>query len=175
MCAISFGAGQSKKLSPLPKELQGDIVPNFFILAPDNEKMLNKKGMAEEAKKLGAKRVVLSFFATWCINCQTEFFRLKENSGKLKENGVLVYLIDAGEDLMREGKKVGDFVGKFAGNSFPFYFDQNGTLLKNFGIVDKNATEFALPLVVVMDADLRVLGAFTETGDDFPQILWEGL
>jgi alkyl hydroperoxide reductase subunit AhpC len=175
MCALSFGAGPSKKLSPLPKELQGDIVPNFLLLAPDNETRLNRKGMADEAKKLGAKRVVFSFFATWCMNCQTEFFHLKENAAKLKENGVLVYLINSGENLMREGKKVGSFAEKFAGASFPLYYDQSNNLLKGFGIVEKNATEFALPVVVVMDANLQVLGAFTETGDDFPQVLWGNL
>ncbi len=172
---LSFGAGQSKKLSPLPKELQGDIVPNFFILAPDNENRLSKKGLAGEVKKLGAKRVVFSFFATWCVNCTAEFTRLKENAAKLKEKGVYVYLIDVGENIIQEGKKVSDFVGQYAGNHFPLYFDQNANLLRDFGIIDRDAARFELPVILIMDADLRALGAFTETGDDFPQILWEDL
>jgi peroxiredoxin len=175
ICALSFGAGQSKKLSPLPPELQGSAVPNFFMLAPDNETRLSKKGLEAEAKKLGAKRVVFSFFATWCLNCRAEFSNLKKSFGKLKEKGAQVYLIDVGEDLIRDGKKVGDFVKEYSGNLFPFYFDKNANLLKAFGLVDKSATEFSLPVIVVMDSDLRVLEVFTDIGDDFPQILWADL
>ncbi len=175
ICAFAFGAGQSKKLSSLPKELQGDAVPNFFVLAPDNETRLSKKGLAGEVKKLGAKRVVFSFFATWCANCAAEFTRLKEKAAKLKEKGVHVYLIDVGENIMQDGKKVSSFVEQHAGNRFPLYFDQNANLLKDFGIIDKNATHFGLPVLLIMDADLRALGVFTEIGNDFPQILWADL
>jgi len=176
MCALSFGAGQTKKMSPLPRQLQGDAVPNFLLLAPDNKTRLGKEDLIDEAKKIGAKRVVFSFFASWCVkNCAPEIVLLKENSAKLKEKGVQIYLIDVGENLMQKGKDVSDFVEKYAGSQFPFYFDQKGNLLKNFGIIDRNATEFGIPVLLVMDADLRVLDVFTETGDDFPQILWENL
>ena len=126
----------------------------------------------EEAKKLGAKRVVLSFFATWCVNCKEEFVLLKKNADKLKENGVHIHLVDVGEKIMKDGQKVSDFVKEQLGDSFPFWFDQNANLLKNFGIVKRNATEFPLPVIVVMDADLRVLNVISEAGKDFPQILW---
>jgi len=175
MCTFSFGEGPSKKLSPLPKELQGDAVPSFFVLAPDNETSLSKKGLATELKRLRAKRVVFSFFATWCDNCKTEFFHMKENAAKLKEKGVQVYLIDVGENIMQDGKKVSNFVKEYAGNKFPLYFDQNANLLRNFGIIDKDAIKVELPMVLIMDANLRVLDVFTGIGDDFPQILWENL
>jgi thiol-disulfide isomerase/thioredoxin len=175
MSVISFAGGQSKKLNPLPKELQGDIVPNFFVLAMDNETELDRKGLKEEAQKNGAKRIALSFFASWCENCREEFKSLRKNASKLKENGVQIYLIDVGEKIIREGKKVSDFVEEFSGGSFPFYFDPGANLLKDFGFIERSATQFALPIILVLDADLRVLGAFTEAGDDFPQILWGDL
>jgi len=163
MYAVSFAATGLAK---------GDSIPNFFVLAMDNETMLDKKGLREEAKKLGAKRVVLSFFATWCVNCKEEFVLLKKNADKLKENGVLVHLVDVGEKIMKDSQKVSDFVKTYAGDSFPFWFDQNANLLKNFGFIERKATEFHLPVIVVMDSDLRVLKVFKETGKNFPQTLW---
>jgi peroxiredoxin len=178
MCAISFGGDASKeptKKLALQPELQGDIVPDFFALAPDNRTRLYREDLAKEAKKLGAKRVVLSFFATWCQYCPAELRRMKESSAKLKEKGVLVYLIDVGENLIEDGKKVGGFVEKSSGNAFPFYFDQNNNLLRSFGILEKDATYAVLPVNVVMDANLRVLAVFAEIGNDFPQVLWGNL
>jgi peroxiredoxin len=180
MSALSFGeepskVGKSRKLSPLPQELQGSEIPSFFILAPNNETRLYEEDMAEQAKKLGAKRLVISFFATWCENCVEEFALLKKNYGKLKEKGVLVYLVNAGEDLINDGKKVSNFVEKYAGNSFPFYYDQKVNLLTSFGILANKNEVGSLPVVVVMDANLRVLSVFTELGNDFPQVLWGDL
>jgi len=178
MFALSFAAeqvGPSKKLLPLPKELQGKIVPDFYVLAIDNETELSRESLAAEVKKAGYKRVVFSFFATWCVYCRSEFVKLKENAGALKEKGVQVYLIDVGEKIMQSGKLVNDFVSQFAGDSFPFYFNQNASLLKNFGILDRNAAELELPRILVMDANLKVLYVITEAGNDFPQILWGDL
>ena len=179
MPALSFGAGQSgpsKKILPLPKELQGNIIPDFFVLAIDNETEFSREKLAEEAKKQNAKRVVFSFFASWCTeNCGPEFVKLKENAEKLKEKGISVYLIDVGEKIMHKGKEVSDFVNKYAANAFPFYFNQNASLLKNFGIIERSATQFSLPVLVVMDANLKVLNVFADSGNDFPQVLWGDL
>jgi peroxiredoxin len=180
MCAISFGKkdGLSEKLSPLPQELQGATAPNFYLLALNKVNTLSKGKLAKEAKNLGVKRVVLSFFDTECINCREEFVILKNNSAKLKENGVLLNLIDVGEGIEEKGQKVKKFVEDYAGDSFPFYFDEDRSMLKGFGLayVDKNSKLIInLPMIVVMDSDLRVLAVFRETGNDFPQVLWGDL
>jgi len=166
--------GPSKKLAPIPEPLRGEI-PNFFVLGGDNETEFTRNMLKAEAKKSGAKRVVLSFFATWCVNCKEEFVLLGKNIAKLHENGVKVYLIDVGEKIVRDGKKVSEFVRTYAENSFPFYFDQNVNLLKDLGIIERDATQYALPIIIVMDSDLRILSVFTEAGDDFPQVLWGDL
>lgn len=175
--ALSFGSeqGPSEKLLPLPKELQGNIIPNFDVIAIDNETEFSRDNLVEEAKKQGAKRVVLSFFATWCKSCGAEFVKLKENAAIFKEKGVSIYLIDVGEKIMQKGETVSKFVAEYAGNAFPFYFNQNLSLLKNFGIIDRSATGGELPVLVVMDANLKVLGVFKSAGDDFPQVLWGDL
>jgi peroxiredoxin len=175
--ALSFAAdGGTKKLSPLPEPLRGDIVPDFSVLAADNITTFSREDLKNAAKKSGAKRVVLSFFASWCVkNCGPEFELLKKNKKDLKKKDVMVYLIDVGESVYKKGADVKNFVDKYADGLFPFYFDPNGDLLKDFGLVEKEQTEFEVPIVIVLDANLKVLGVFKETGKDFPQILWSKL
>jgi len=172
MSVLCFGKGQSQKLNldTLPK-LQGTI-PDFQVLTIENEPGLSRDNLKERAKKAGAKRVALSFFDSKCINCRVEFALLRKKAGELDKNGVQVYLIDVGESVHKMGENVSDIVKEHAGNSFPFYFDPNGNLLKKSGLVDKSGG-FVLPLVIVLDSDLRVLGVLSGVSeDDYPQILW---
>jgi len=170
MFAFSFGQ-QTKRLSPLPEPLQGDIIPNFFALAIDNETELGRNSL----QKSEAKRIVISFFATWCVNCREEFVILKNNAAELAKNGVQVHLIDAGEGIIEKGTTVEKFVKQFAGDTYPFWFDPNANMLKKFGLIGKNQTTFELPITVVMDNSLKVLAVFKEIGKDYPQILWSEL
>jgi len=172
MSALCFG--QSQKLASLPKQLQGTI-PNFQTLTIENEPGLTKDNLKERAKKSGAKRIALSFFATWCVNCVEELAILKNNADELQKNGVQVYLINVGESIHKDGEKVSEMVNKYAGNSFPLYFDPNGNLLKKSGFVQKDG-KYSLPLIIILDADLQVLGVLSAVSkDDFPQILWSNL
>jgi len=85
---------------------------------------------------------------------------------------VQVYLIDVGESIHKLGDKVSEMVKEYAGDSFPFYFDPNGNLLKKLGLVEKSGN-FLLPITIVLDSDLRVLGVLSAVSeDDYPQILW---
>jgi len=171
MSSLCFGQAlkQSQKLNPLPKELQGTI-PDFFVLAKDNRRAnaLRPDGLKANAEKAGAKRIVLSFFTTWCPNCPDEFALLKKNADELKKNGVQVYLINVGQSIVTAGDSVSNMVHTYAGDSFPFYFDPYKTLLKDFGFKQE-----IYPLIIVLDTELRVLSVFTGAGkEDFPQILW---
>jgi peroxiredoxin len=173
MSTLCFG--QSHKLNPLPKQLQGTI-PSFTVLAIDNETELSKNDLKSNAKKAGARCIVLSLFAYWCPNCWEEFVHLKENVGELKNNGVQVYLIDVGESILDDGNKISNKVKEYAGTSFPLWFDPNGNLLKKFGFVQENSSKFSLPLIIILDTDLRVLGVLDKISkDDFPQTLWSEL
>ena len=172
--ALSFGEGQTKKID-LPQALQRDIIPYFFVLDPDENKFF-RENVEEAVKKLGTKRVVLSFFASWCEKCMAEVALMRDNNATLTEKGVQVYMIDIGENIKEDGKKVSEFVEKYADNKFPYYFDPKGNLLRNFGIIERNSNQYTLPVTVVMDSKLRVLYMLKgEIENDFPQILWEGL
>jgi peroxiredoxin len=174
MLAFSFGQ-QTKKLSPLPKQLQGDIIPSFFALALDNETELGRSELKEAALKKGVKRIAISFFATWCVNCREEFKILKSNAAILEKNGVLVYLVDVGESIHDKGKDVEKFAMQYAGDSFPFWFDPNANMLKKFGLIESSQTTFELPITIVLNTDLKILGVLKEIGKDYPQILWSEL
>ncbi len=170
MSIFCFGKEQSQKLNPLPEQLQG-IIPDFQMLTIENELGLNKENLKEKTKKTKAKRIALSFFATWCVNCKEEFELLRKKAGELEKNGVQVYLINVGESIHKLGDKASEMVKKYAGDSFSFYFDPNGNLLKKSGLVE--GSNFLLPLTIVLDSDLRVLGVISAVGkDDYPQVLW---
>ncbi|MDR1830660.1 MAG: TlpA family protein disulfide reductase [Candidatus Fibromonas sp.] len=168
---LSF-AGKSERLA-LPKELQGSIIPNFFVLAIDNNNELYRDDIKETAKKSGAKRVVLSFFATWCVSCREEFAILKKNADELEKRGVQVYLINVGESVHAYGAKAREMAEKYAGNTFPCYFDPNAVLHASFGLAGQGE-DLTLPLTLVLDSNLRALNILVgKMGDDFPQVLWE--
>jgi len=171
MSTLCFG--QSHKLNPLPKELQGTI-PNFSVYTINTSK-LDQDDFRSKAKKAGAKRIAFSFFQTTCVNCFVEFKLLGRNASELEKNGVQVYLIDVGEKIEKFGDKVSQMAKEYAGGSFPFYFDPLGNLLKKSGLVAQNG-DFALPITIVMDSDLRVLGVLSAVSEeDYPQILWSEL
>jgi len=174
MSAVSFAQdAKTPKFTPLPPQLLGDAAPRFFTLGVDNETEFNSEDLKEAVKKNGAKRVVLSFFATWCEKCAAEFEILKNNADILKKNKVQVYLIDVGESIIDKGALVEGFVKKYAGSAFfPVYFDPNSNTLKKFGLVGNDEKKYALPIIVVLDDKLKVLAVFKETGSDFPQVLW---
>jgi len=155
-------ATQTKRV-PLPKELQGDMIPYFFASKIDGDDIYR-----EDLKKMmkpGTKRIVLSFFTTWCVICKENFVIMKKNAGELEKNGVQVYLINIGADDFDKIEKV---VKEFAGNAFPFYSKKREDFLaKDFGL------EIFYPTKIILDADLRVLSVLTgKLGDDFPRVLW---
>jgi thiol-disulfide isomerase/thioredoxin len=171
--AFSF-AEKSTRLA-LPNELKQGIIPNFFVLEKNGVNELYRDDLKTAVKKTGAKRVVLSFFATYCVPCKEEFAILKNNKDELEKQGVLVYLINAGENIRSHGDKVKDMVEKTAGDAFPYYFDPNVILFKNFGLV-KQGENPSLPQTLILNSDLQVLGILTgKMGSDFPQVLWSEL
>ncbi len=164
-------AEKSTRLA-LPSELRQGIIPDFFVLEKNGIDELYRDDIKEAVKKTGAKRVVLSFFATYCISCREEFAILKKSKGELEKRGILVYLIDVGEDIRSSGGKVSEMVEKNAGSAFSYYFDPNVILFKSFGLV-KQGDDPGLPLTIILDSNLQAVGILKrKMGSDFPQVLW---
>jgi len=171
MLSIFSFAQKSTRLA-LTSELSQGIIPNFFVLEKNGIDELYRDDIKESVKKAGAKRVVLSFFATYCASCKNEFEILKKNKSELEKRGILVYLIDVGEDIRSNGAKVSEMVEKHAGDSFPYYFDPNVILLKTFGLVKKGENP-SLPMTIILDSNLQAIGILKgQMGSDFPQVLW---
>jgi peroxiredoxin len=173
--AITLTLLAALAFADLPKALQGDVIPNFSLPTLDNklDNRFSRDKLKEAVKKSGAKRVVLSFFDSTCKICMTEFKLLEDNKSQLDANGVQVYLVSVGESVHEKGDIVKAFVDKYAGGLFPFYFDPNVTMFKNFGLGDRKG--YALPVVVVLDANLKALKVLRGEIDNFPQILWSEL
>jgi len=166
-----FSFAQKSTRLALPSELKQGIIPDFFVLEKNGIDELYRDDIKEAVKKTGAKRVVLSFFATYCVPCREEFAILKKNKGELEKHGILIYLIDVGEDIRSSGVKVSEMV-KNAGSTFPYYFDPNVILFKSFGLI-KRGEDPSLPLTLILDSNLQALGILKDKmGSDFPQVLW---
>jgi len=152
----------------LPDALKQGIIPDFFVLEKNGINELYRDDIKDAVKKTNAKRVVLSFFATYCIPCKEEFAILKNNKAELEKRGILVYLIDVGEDIRTQGSKASEM----AGNTFPHYFDPNIILFKSFGLA-KRGEDPGLPITLILDSNLQVIGLLKgKMGSDFPQVLW---
>jgi len=170
-----FSFAEKSTRIALPDELKQGIIPHFFVLEKNGIGELYRDDIKEAVKKTGAKRVVLSFFATYCVSCLEEFAILKQKKAELEKQGVLVYLIDVGEAIRTYGEKVKEMVEKNAGESYPYYFDPNAILPKIFGLVKQGET-LNLPLTVILDSNLQALGVLKgKMGNDFPQVLWSEL
>lgn len=167
-------AEKSTRLA-LPNELKQSIIPNFFVLEKNGINELYRDDIKEAVKKNSAKRVVLSFFATNCVSCREEFAILKNSKAELEKQGILIYLVDVGENIRSQGEKVRDMVEKSAGNVFPYYFDPNAILPKVFGLV-KRGEDLGLPLTIILNSNLQAEGILVgKMGSDFPQVLWSEL
>ncbi|MDR2555739.1 MAG: redoxin domain-containing protein [Fibromonadaceae bacterium] len=166
---FSFAQKTSEKL-PLPKELQNEL-PWFALVAKDEAGTYNGVLTKDKVKAIAAqrksKRVVLSFFATWCIPCREGLARMNKKAAELEKNGVLVVLVNVGED---DYGKVSKWVSGYAKNEWLLGFDKFNNVPENFGL--KHNGEMPLPRTLILDPDLRPLMLIGDEGDDFPNVAY---
>jgi thiol-disulfide isomerase/thioredoxin len=163
---FSFAQKPSERL-PLPKELQSEL-PWFAVVAKDGEGtyngILNKDKLKAIAKQKNSKRVVLSFYATWCIPCREGLARMSNKAAELEKDGVLVVLINVGED---DYGKISEWVSGYVKDEWLLGFDRFNNLPENFGL-SKKGSEMPLPRTLLLDQNLRPLLLIGQEGDDFP-------
>ncbi len=166
---LSF-AEPSERL-PLPKELQGEL-PWFALIARDENgtynDVINKDKLKEIAKRSGSKKIVLSFFATWCIPCREGLKLMSEKTNELKKKGIFVVLVNVGED---DYGKAGKWAEQYAKKEWLLSFDKFANLPEKFGL-SKQGANMPFPRTLVLDSNLRPLMLVGQEGDDFPQILY---
>ncbi len=166
-------AKPSERLS-LPKELGGDL-PWIALDAKDGEKsyggVLSSDKIKNIAKQRSRKRIVFSFFATWCTPCKEGLVRMSRNAAELEKRGILVVLINVGEN---DYIKIDEWAKAYFKEQWLLGFDSFQNVPEDFGL-SKRGSEMSLPKTLILSPDLKPLLLLGEEGDDFPQILWSDL
>lgn len=168
MPLLSF-AKPSEKL-PLPQELQASELPWFALIAEDGEaysSVINRDNLKEFAKRNNYRRVIVSFFATWCIPCREGLKLLGERANELKEKEILVVLVDVGEDDIN---KVSRWAKQYIKKEWLLSFDKFGNIPEKFGLT-KQGADMPFPRTLLLDTNLRTIMLIGQEGDDYPQIL----
>jgi thiol-disulfide isomerase/thioredoxin len=134
----AVGAGKSVELK------EGNTLPDFTLHR-------YPKGEAVAASSLGAKVVLVNFWATWCEACMVEMPSIIKLRKELAPQGfevVAINMDEAPESVLPRAIKEFDF-------GFPVYVDSEAKLAEIFDVR-------AIPLTVVMDRERRIL--FVESG-----------
>jgi thiol-disulfide isomerase/thioredoxin len=109
-------------------------------------------GKATRLSELGAKVILVNFWATWCESCMVEMPSIIRLRNKYKTQGFEVVLINVDE---RPERVLPRTIRQF-GIDFPIYTDTDGALGDIFDV-------HAIPLTLILDRDRTVL--FIETGE----------
>jgi thiol-disulfide isomerase/thioredoxin len=173
--SAAVAAKPSEKLALPPAASAGKELPFFALDSKDGENsydaVINNNKLKEIAKKRGSKRIVISFFATWCIPCREGLKIMSDNASDLEKKGVLVFLANAGET---DYSKVNTWIKKYAKEQWLIGFDKYNNFPKTLGVPETGG-EMPLPKTLVTTPDLQPLTFIGQEGDDFLQIIWEGL
>jgi thiol-disulfide isomerase/thioredoxin len=172
--AVFSFAGTSEKLS-LPKELQTATLPWFALEAKDGEGtyngIINNDKLKEIAQRRNSKRIVFAFFATWCAPCKEGLSRMSLNAAELEKRGILVVLINIGEN---DYGKIDEWAKTYLKEQWLLGFDSFRNLPEDFGL-SKRDSDMPLPKTLLLSPDLKPLMLLGNEGDDFPKILWSNL
>jgi len=177
LSALAVFAKPSEKL-PLPKELQAEELPWFAFDAKDGDGVINKDNLKELAKQKKYRKVVFSFFATWCVACREGLKKMSDNANELKKNGVLVVLVNVAENYLENysRKKIDEWARQngYLKDEWLLVFDKFSNSLEDFGLQKNESEEAPLPRILITDGNLHPLMLIGEEGEDFLRIL-EGL
>jgi len=174
--ALVIFAEPSKKL-PLPKELQAGELPWFAFDAKEGNVVINSDNLKELAKQKKYRKVVFSFFATWCLPCREGLKRMGNNASELKKNGILVVLVNVAENGLENysRNKIDEWTRNngYLKDGWLLVFDKFSSSLEDFGLQKNGNEEAPLPRTLIADSNLRPLMLIGQEGDDYVQILLE--
>jgi len=178
--ALAVFAKPTEKL-PLAKELQAGELPWFAFDAKDSDgtydKVINRDNLRELASQRKCRKVVFSFFATWCVPCREGLKRMSDNSEELKKKGILVVLVNVAERGLENysRRKIDEWARQngYFREGWLLVFDQFSNSLENFGLQTNGSAEASLPRTLIADGSLRPLMLVGEEGDDYLQILFK--
>jgi thiol-disulfide isomerase/thioredoxin len=169
--SFSFAQGKLSERVPLTKQLQSEI-PWFALVTKDGDSnyngVLSKDKLKAIIKQRNSRRVVFSFYATWCLSCKEGIAKMFNNAAELENSGILVVLINVGEaDFVKSSK----FVSMYIKDEWLFGFDKFNNIPESFGLSKTHDSEMPLPKTLLLNNELCPLVLIGNEGDDFLQIL----
>jgi thiol-disulfide isomerase/thioredoxin len=170
LAVVSHAKGDKSERLPLPPKLQGEL-PWFAMSEKDGKAscngVMNKDKLKSVAAQRKSKKVVLAFYATWCVPCKEGLARLSKNASELERNGILVVLVNVGES---DCGKTSKWVDGYAKDGWLLGFDKFSNLPERFGLSGKGK-EMPLPRTLLLGGDLQPLMLIGLEGDDYTDIL----
>ena len=167
-CGLLLANDMSQKL-PLTNQLQKDILPWFVARDKNDSQPFSRKNL-ENIIKPQTKKVALVFFASWCIPCREGIVLLRDNEAELEKNGVMVVLVNTGENDL---SKMENWVKINGSEKWPVIIDKFKNLQKSTGLISGAEIEIVLPKTILLDNNLKPVLLIGVEGADWPAVLWE--
>lgn len=123
---------------------EGATLPDFDLQTLDGKKL--------KYSEIGAKVVLLNFWATWCEACVVEMPSIVKLHQMYKDKGLTVVAVNLDE----KPESVVPKAAKQLKIDFPVYVDAGGKLADLFDV-------HAIPLTIIMNKDRKVL--YVEGGE----------
>jgi cytochrome c biogenesis protein CcmG/thiol:disulfide interchange protein DsbE len=149
--AMSFSVGSASAQGFFTHPLVGKSAPDFTL------DMLDARSVHSADLSKG-KKVIFFFWATWCPHCREQMKALNEEKSRLAKEGVVVLLVDIGED----SGKVQRFMkaGKY---DFPVFLDVDSSVAETYQV-------FGVPSLFFVGQDGKIREMLNGFPDDFEQI-----
>ena len=109
-------AEQSLSLLPNPQ-----MAPDFSLMDMD--------GVTHQLSDYKGKTVIINFWATWCPPCREEMPSMERAWNKIKDQNIMMFAINVGEDEDTIFTFLGDYPA-----SFSILLDTTGTLIERWPV-----------------------------------------
>jgi len=152
----------------LPEQLDKQILPQFSARDRDGENLFQRRHL-ERIIEPQTKRVVLVFFATWCMPCAKGATIIEKAKNELVENGVQAIFVNVGE---RDVESIHKWIRQYGDPGLPLILDGRSQMAGAFGLLERNGT-IVMPKILVLNGKLKPLFLLGTEGSDFPEVLWE--
>jgi peroxiredoxin len=150
--ALTLSAGNASAQGFFDHPLTGKVAPDFTL------DTLKAKAVKFSDLSKGKKAIVF-FWATWCPHCRDQVKALKAQLPKLEKDGIVVVLVDIGEDrpVVENFLKAGNY-------DFEVFLDVDSYVAEMFQV-------FGVPTLFFIGADGKIREMLNVFPDDYAEIL----
>ena len=134
-----LGYGLTRDPRKLPNTLPGKQAPDFALAVMDAETDTIR------IAQMRGQVVVLNFWASWCLECQTEHRLLSEIADEYKSKGVRFY----GVLYQDQPENAREWIKQMGGQSYSNLMDRNSVMAIDYGLT-------GVPETVIIDRNGQV-------------------